>query len=59
MRFLAALGLAMFPFAAAAWSALHWQALGAEGGVLWCIAFLAVVIAVCVVGAHLEARADG
>jgi hypothetical protein len=54
MKLAAALLLAMFPFAAAAWSALHWQAVGAADGVLWCVGLLAALVALAVVGAHLE-----
>lgn len=58
MRLLAALCLAMFPFAAAAWSALHFDAVGASGGVLWCIALLAVLAALLIVAADVERRID-
>jgi hypothetical protein len=56
VRLLAALSLAMFPLAVAAYTALHYDAMGADAGVLWCLALLAAVIAICVVGAHLERR---
>ena len=56
MRRAAALSVAMFPFAAATYTALHYQAVGAEDGVLWCIALLAVLLAICVVGAEVERR---
>jgi ABC-type transport system involved in cytochrome c biogenesis permease component len=56
VRLFAALGLAMFPFAVATYTALHYDAMGADAGVLWCIALLAVVVGIGVIGAHLERR---
>lgn len=59
MRLTAALCVAMCPFVAATWSALHFDAVGAAGGVLWCIGLLAVLMAGAVVAAVWEGRVLG
>lgn len=56
MRLFAALGLAMFPLAVAAYTALHYDAMGADAGVLWCIVLVAALVAILVIAAHAERR---
>lgn len=56
MRLLAALTVALTPFAVSFYAVVHWDAYGASGGVVWCIVLLAVVVCACVVGAAIERR---
>lgn len=56
MRLLAAALLLMFPFVAATYSAVHFDARGAADGVLWCIGFLAVFAVILFASAVAEGR---
>lgn len=56
MRILAALLLLMFPFVAATYSAVHFDARGAADGVLWCIGLLAVFATILFGCAVVEGR---
>jgi hypothetical protein len=56
VRLFAALGLAMSPLVVAAYTALHYDAMGADAGVLWCIALIAALVVILVIAAHAERR---
>ncbi len=54
MRLVAWVGLAEMPMAALVWYVRNHDATGAEGGVLWLLAFGAFALAVFVAGAYYE-----